>query len=95
MPKTPADIRSLCRAFTNETVQIVAGIARAPGTPAGVRVQACVALWDRGWGKAPQAVTGPDGEGAIRFVVRHILEGGDKIIEHNQGLSKIPDQSDG
>ena len=66
MPKTPADIRSLCRAFTNETVQIIAGIARAVETPPAVRVQAIGMLWDRGWGKAPGKLvcfplTGPSG----------------------------------
>jgi hypothetical protein len=76
MPKTPADIRSLCRAFTNETVQIVAGIARANETPPAVRVQAISLLWERGWGKAPQAVT-VDGEASIKVVIRHILEGAD------------------
>ena len=82
MPKTPADIRSLCRAFTNETVQIIAGIARAEETPPAVRVQAIAMLWDRGWGKAPQAHTGQDGEGALQVTIRHIVEGRDgKLID--------------
>jgi hypothetical protein len=70
MPKTPADIRSLCRAF-NETVQIIAGIARAVETPPAVRVQAIAMLWDRGWGKPPQTHTGEDREGGIRVTIRH------------------------
>ena len=74
MPKLAPDIRSLCRAFTNETVQIVAGIARAEETPPAVRVQAIGMLWDRGWGKPATTHTGPDGEGAIRVTIRHILE---------------------
>ena len=85
MPKTPADIRSLCRAFTNETVQIIAGIARAVETPPAVRVQAIGMLWDRGWGKPAQAHTGEDGEGDIRVTIRHIVQGisGEpRAIEH-------------
>src|SRR4249919_620294 len=80
MPKTPADIRSLCRAFTNETVQIVAGIARAAETPPAVRVQAIGMLWDRGWGKPAQAHTGEDGEGDIRITIRHFLESSGKPV---------------
>ena len=75
MAKTPADIRSLCRAFTNETVQIIAGIARAEETPPAVRVSAIAMLWDRGWGKAPQARTDEDGENKVRVTIRHITEG--------------------
>lgn len=85
MPKTPADIRSLCRAFTNETVQIMAGIARADETPPGVRVAAISELWDRGWGRAPQAHTGPNGEGSIQVIIRHILDNDASVtIEHSE-----------
>ena len=85
MPKTPADIRSLCRAFTNETVQIIAGIARAVETPPAVRIQAIGMLWDRGWGKPAQTHTGEDGQGDIRVTIRHIVQstGGEpRAIEH-------------
>ena len=85
MPKTPANIRSLCRAFTTETVQIVAGIARAVETPPAVRVQAIGMLWDRGWGKPAQAHTGEDGEGDIHVTIRHIVRsnnGEPRAIEH-------------
>ena len=81
MAKTPADIRSLCRAFTNETVQIIAGIARAEETPPAVRVSAIAMLWDRGWGKAPQARTDEDGENKVRVTIRHITEGLPQVIE--------------
>ena len=79
MPKLAADIRSLCRAFTNETVQIMAGIARAEETPPSVRVAAISELWDRGWGKAPQSHTGADGDGDIKVIIRHIVEGRDGV----------------
>jgi len=79
MPKLAADIRSLCRAFTNETVQIMAGIARAVETPPSVRVAAISELWDRGWGKAPQSHTGADGDGDIKVIIRHIVEGRDGV----------------
>lgn len=72
MPKTPADIRSLCRGFTRETVQIVAGIARAEETPPAVRISAIELLWNRGWGRPAQPHTGPDGENEITIVIRDI-----------------------
>ena len=75
MAKSTADIRSLCRAFTNETVQTVAGIARAKQTTDNARLTAIHMLWERGWGKAAQPVTGEDGEGAIEITVRVITEG--------------------
>jgi hypothetical protein len=81
MAKTQADLRSLCRAFTTEMVQVVAGIARASETPPGVRVQAAALLWDRGWGRAPQTHTGADGEGDIRVTIRHIIEGGGRASD--------------
>ena len=89
MPKTPADIRSLCRAFTNETVQIVAGIARAEETPPAVRVQAISMLWDRGWGKPPQTHAGADGEGDIRVTIRTIIEAVDTQAGEQRALAHV------
>src|SRR6187431_2160998 len=98
MPKTPADIRSLCRAFTDETVQIIAGIARAKETPPAVRVQAIAMLWDRGWGKPAQAHTGADGEGDIRVTIRTFVEGRDvepRVIEHeNKQIEVVQNDAD-
>lgn len=82
MAKMPADIRSLCRAYTDETVRIVAGIVRAQETPAATRIAGIAMLWERGWGKAPTTHTGPDGEGDIRVTIRHIIEGRGAPVEH-------------
>jgi len=45
------------------------------GENESARVAASVHILDRGWGKAPQAHTGEDGEGAIQVIIRHIIEG--------------------
>ena len=74
MAKAPADIRSLCRSYTATTVRMVAGIAK-DGVSEDARLRAAHMLWERGWGKPPQPVTGEGGEGAIEIVVRHITEG--------------------
>ena len=74
MAKMPADLRSLCRSYTETTVRMVAGIAK-DGTSETARLTAAHMLWERGWGKAAQPVTGEDGEGAIEITVRVITEG--------------------
>ena len=85
MPKTPADIRSLARAYTELSIQTLAGIARN-STSDQARVSAAQALLDRGWGKAPQSHTGENGEGGIQVTIRHILDGSEEseplLIEH-------------
>lgn len=48
---------------------------RAAELPPAPRVAAATVLLERGWGKAPQAHTGEDGEGAIAIVIRHLVEG--------------------
>ena len=78
--KIPTDIRSLCRAYTDEGVRVLASIMRQPEHPPAVRVQAASILLDRGWGRVPQTHTA-DGEGNIRVVIRHILAGRDEPLE--------------
>jgi hypothetical protein len=77
MPHVVADIRSLARSHTAMAINTLAGIARS-GTNESARVAAAVHLLDRGWGKAPQAHTGENGEGAIQVIVRHIVGGKDE-----------------
>ena len=92
MPKIPADIRSLCRSYTSETVRIVAAIARCESHPPGTRLQAVQMLWDRGFGKPAQTHTGMDGEGPItvEIVVRSSNE---KVIEHQKQLIQRQEHS--
>ena len=56
---------------------MLAGIAAKTARTEAARVSAAGILLDRGWGKPPQAHTGEDGEGEIRVVIRHIVEGRD------------------
>ena len=74
--KIPADIRSLARSYTDETVRRLAAIMRDPGAdePVMASVAAGKILLDRGWGLPAQSHTGADGEGAIEITVRHITE---------------------
>ena len=85
MPKTPANLRSLARAHTEMGIKVLAGIASAEDAPPAARVAAVTALFDRGWGRAPQVHSGEDG-GDITITIRQILESGDKeeplLLEH-------------
>ena len=86
MAKTPADLRSLARPYTEMGVRVLAGIANAEEQPASARVAAAVALLDRGWGRPASTVTGSDG-GDLRIVIRRITESGDEegpplLLEH-------------
>jgi hypothetical protein len=53
-------------------VNTLVGIARSKGAPPSARAFAATSLLDRGWGKAPQQLTGEDG-GDIRVTIRQIL----------------------
>jgi hypothetical protein len=54
-------------------VKVLAGIASQAKLPASARAYAASSLLDRGWGKAPQQLTGEDG-GDIRVTIRQIIE---------------------
>ena len=85
MTKPTPDLRSLARSHTELSIQTLAGIARN-STSEQARVAAAQALLDRGWGKAPQAHAGENGEGGIQITIRHILDGSEEseplLIEH-------------
>ena len=69
----PADIRSLARGHTELCIKVLAGIVSQEASPAAARVSAAGILLDRGWGKAPQALSGEDG-GGIQVIIRSIVD---------------------
>ena len=72
MAKTPTEIASLARSFTEPALNTLAAIMRQPNAPAAARVQAAVALLDRGWGKPKQTVGGDlENPPAVRNDPRH------------------------
>jgi hypothetical protein len=88
MAKAAVNIRSLARSHSTTALDTLAGIARN-GENEGARVQAAIALLDRGWGKAPVTHTGEDGEGDIRVTIRHIIQNAiaptePKVIENTE-----------
>jgi hypothetical protein len=75
--RKPAQIRSLCRAYTGEAVRSLAAIMRQADAPPSARIQAIAILLDRGWGKPAQLHTGEDDKD-IRVTIRNIVESRDK-----------------
>jgi hypothetical protein len=61
MPLAPTDIRSLARKYTEQAIETLVHVMRAPQAPPAARVLAANSLLDRGWGKAAQLVA-VDGE---------------------------------
>lgn len=74
MAKTPTDIRSLARAHTESALKTLAGIMNQDEAPAAARVSAAQALLDRGWGKAPQTISG-DPDSPLEVINRISLVG--------------------
>ena len=86
--KTPIDLKSLARGYTETAVKTLGGISQT-GESEAARVAASIALLDRGWGKAPVTHTGEDGEGDIRVTIRHIIQNAiaptePKVIENTE-----------
>ncbi len=89
--KIPTDLRSLARGHTELCIKVLAGIVSQEAVPPAARLSAAGILLDRGWGKPPQAHTGENGEGDIRVIIRHIVEGGDSIEQqHTLQIDAVP-----
>lgn len=60
MAKTPLEIRSLARGHTEKAINVLVGIMNEPTAPRAARVAAANSILDRGWGKAPQIISGDE-----------------------------------
>ena len=69
--KATMEIRSMARGYTAKCVQVLAGLMTNEQTPPNTRVQAAMALLDRGWGKPVQGVAGEPDEPPVRVVVTY------------------------
>jgi hypothetical protein len=79
--RDPEDVRSLCRAYTKTCVRVVAALVTSNNTPPAVRVAGAAWMMERGWGRAPQPLTGANGESDIRITIRNIIEGNYESID--------------
>ena len=73
-PKSDLVISELARTHTEDAITCLVEIMGNADAPPAARVSAAQAVLDRAWGRAPQALVGPDG-GAIKFA----CEAGDSI----------------
>jgi len=60
-------LRELARGFTKEAFDVLARSMRSDDER--VATAAAEAILSRGWGKAPQSVTGEDGEGPVKHKI--------------------------
>lgn len=65
--KATAEIKAIAQPYSAKAVSTLAHIMEN-GKSERARVSAANSILDRAWGKAPQAVTGPDG-GAIKHEI--------------------------
>jgi hypothetical protein len=66
-PKNVHDVQKLAKQHTKEAVERLVYWMRDTNPKASVA--ACMALLDRGWGKAAQVLTGEGGEGPVRATI--------------------------
>ena len=91
--KVSPDLRSLARGHTTLCIKVLAGIVSQEAIPPAARVSAAGILLDRGWGRPPQAHTGENGEGEIRVIIRHIVEGNDLEHQRTLQIEAVPNET--
>ena len=90
--RLPADLRSLARGHSELCIKVLAGIVSQEAVPPAARVAAAGILLDRGWGKAPQAITGENSEGGINVIIRHIVKGRD-VQQQPLQIDAVPNKT--
>ena len=75
-PKLPEELKQLCRAKAEEAINVAAELLNDTQQPGTVRLKAAEILLDRGYGKAPQALTGEDGAPIPIQLIEIIKPGG-------------------
>ena len=87
-PKRDPTLQEICRMLKGKTIQVVAGLLDSNDEK--VRLAAVTAVWDRGWGRPPQAVAlaVDDASGANLARSRAILAAG---FGRLAGLAAEPD----
>jgi HEAT repeat protein len=79
MPKkSVTEVRSLARSYTKSAINALVGVMTSENATHAARVSAAVAILDRGWGKAPQALQNGE-DGALELI--HRIE---RVIVHPQ-----------
>lgn len=72
MPEDIKHVRDLARQYTQQAVDALVEVLASDS--ASARVAAANALIDRGWGKAEQPLTGPDGGAVLQRIEMVIVD---------------------
>jgi hypothetical protein len=71
--KTPTELDSLARAYTEVSIQTLGNYVNGPNTEPDIKIRAISILLDRGWGRPKQDNTHTL-SGEVRVVLRKMLE---------------------
>jgi hypothetical protein len=69
----PMELSTLARAYTKKGIEVLGGYINSDQVDPDIKIRAIAMMFDRGWGKPAQPVTGKDGEEDIRVVIRTII----------------------
>lgn len=67
-PKGYGEFMAACREHTEAAVAVLVKCLKSENEK--IQIDAAQALLDRGWGKAPQAMSGEGGEGPAELLIR-------------------------
>jgi hypothetical protein len=71
--KTPTELDSLARAYTEVSIQTLGNYVNGPHTDPDIKIRAIAILLDRGWGK-PKTDNNHTISGEVRVILRKMLE---------------------
>jgi hypothetical protein len=72
------ELQTLARAYTRKGVEVLGGYINSDEVDPEIKIRAIAMMWDRGWGKPAQPITGKDGVEPIEVTIRTIIEGNRK-----------------
>ena len=72
-PCLPAELKAMCQAAAPEAIKVALEILNDIDKPPASRIKAAEVILDRGYGKAPQSLTGEDGKPLTIGLVEIVL----------------------
>jgi hypothetical protein len=89
-PKSNKTIRDLAKIHTEDALNTLSEIVKNPKASDTARVQACNALLDRGWGKAPQYTENVNlGMSYVDYLDKLVKEESEEIKEVNHSVDNL------
>jgi uncharacterized protein DUF5681 len=85
-PKDEFGIRELARRFSSEALKTLRSIMADTEAPQSARVQASMAILDRGFGKPTQVIGGDPENPIVYEEIRRVLVGSDTYDQDSEGI---------